>query len=89
MHFMAIHLQLWQQAESLYTQAFEECLLMSFIPAPVKGKSKVMMHYEQIKKYNCAGFIFEPWLEAAGMVHEPEALAKLIKFVMKTKCYHS
>jgi hypothetical protein len=23
---------------------------------------------------------------AAGMVHEPEALAKLIKFVMKTKC---
>jgi hypothetical protein len=28
-----------------------------------KGKSKVMMRYEQIKKYNCAGFIFEPWLE--------------------------
>jgi adenosylmethionine-8-amino-7-oxononanoate aminotransferase len=31
-----------------YTQAFEECLLMSFVFLHPKGKSKkVMMHYER------------------------------------------
>ena len=68
---------------SFYTQAFEGMFIdVVRIPAPIKGQEQESFDAlkNQIKNNNCAGFIFEPLVQgAAGMVmHEPEALAKLI-----------
>ncbi|MBU2062511.1 MAG: adenosylmethionine--8-amino-7-oxononanoate transaminase [Bacteroidetes bacterium] len=68
---------------SFYTQAFEGMFIdVVRIPAPIKGQEQESYDAlkNQIKNNNCAGFIFEPLVQgAAGMVmHEPEALAKLI-----------
>ncbi|MEZ7514804.1 adenosylmethionine--8-amino-7-oxononanoate transaminase [Flavobacterium frigidarium] len=68
---------------SFYTQAFEGMFIdVVRIPAPIKGQEQESFDAlkNQIKNNNCAGFIFEPLVQgAAGMVmHEPDALAKLI-----------
>ncbi|MNF88452.1 Adenosylmethionine-8-amino-7-oxononanoate aminotransferase [compost metagenome] len=75
---------------SFYTQAFQGMFIdVVRIPVPVKGQEQVSFDALKnvIQTHNCAGFIFEPLVQgAAGMVmHEPEALAKLIQICKENK----
>lgn len=75
---------------SFYTQAFQGMFIdVVRIPVPTKGQEQASFNALEnaIKKYNCAGFIFEPLVQgAAGMVmYEPEALEKLIQICAANK----
>lgn len=75
---------------SFYTQAFQGMFIdVVRIPVPINGQEQASFDALEnaIRKYNCAGFIFEPLVQgAAGMVmYEPEALEKLIQICAANK----
>lgn len=77
---------------SFFTEAFQGMLIdIVRIPVPIKGQEQISFEAlsEAIKKYNCAGFIFEPLVQgAAGMVmYEPESLDKLIRICKENKIF--
>jgi hypothetical protein len=61
------------------------------IPAPVKGKSKSYDALRRNKKTIIAPVLSSnPWFkELRNGMHEPEALAKLIKICNENRAYHS
>jgi adenosylmethionine-8-amino-7-oxononanoate aminotransferase len=66
MHFMAILLQQWQQAESLLYPSFEGMFIdVVRIPAPCKGQNKKVMMRCANKTQLCR-FIFEPLVQGAA-----------------------